>query len=201
MKITNIVILLTCTVNPHLTIKKRIKQNNSLQRLQIYNNIIQKWLKKTKFKIVIVENSGHYFKIKHPRAEIISFHDNSIKIDKGIYEARSVLHAYKHSSFIQNNDCHYLVKITGRYFLPELQDYFQNLQNTKGVDLILQKKIRSEIVCCKKHLVSKIFNPKLYFIIEVVIRIRSLTYQKKYFPIFSVSSVRNGKHNKIVKYI
>ena len=57
MKIT---ILLTTTVNIQSHISW-LKQIDSIERKNMYENIISLWLEKTELNIVVVENSGYAF--------------------------------------------------------------------------------------------------------------------------------------------
>lgn len=136
-----IVIVLTCTVNtqPHIN---WLKQRDSSERLKMYLDIIIKWLINSKLQIVVIENSGidlkneiseHYphFNINDysDRFESISFSYNSIPIKdkhfldaheaKGHHELYAINYAHNNSKLIK--ECDYLIKITGRYFIPKLE--------------------------------------------------------------------------------
>jgi hypothetical protein len=145
----NIVVLLTCTVNtqPHIS---WLKQRDSNERLKMYLDIIIKWLTQTNLKIVVIENSGVDLKrelmIKNPkcnfekyldRFESITFTYNDIPVKdkqfldsheaKGHHELYAINYAYKNSELIKN--CNYLIKITGRYFIPSFENnLLQELQ-------------------------------------------------------------------------
>ena len=160
-----IVILLTTTVNTQNHISW-LKQRNAKEREKMYINIINLWLSKTNFKIVVVENSGHNFNIKNERLELISFtypkKDKNIldKMEaKGQHEMYSISYACKNSTFI--NNCNYVIKITGRYFIPSLENILNKNLNDK-INFIRQSTIwrnmnRCEIVGCSKNNIDKLF--------------------------------------------
>ena len=173
MKIT---ILLTTTVNIQSHISW-LKQIDSIERKNMYENIISLWLEKTELNIVVVENSGYAFenlqeKYKHfsNRFEIICFDYGSIpKNDKqlldnyeakGQHEVYAINYASKKSKIIQNSD--YLIKITGRYFIPSFEKMIKNnLQDLKyqciRQSTIWRKMNRCEIVGCSIKYINNIF--------------------------------------------
>ena len=162
MKIT---LILTTTINTQNHISW-LKQRNSEERKQMYEEIIKLWLKNTNFKIVIVENSGSNFNLeKNKNLEIISFtypEKDKIILDKleakGQHEMYSIQYACNNSKFIKDSD--YVIKITGRYFIPKLENLINKLVNNH--DCIRQSQIwrkmnRCEIVGCHKNIIDKIF--------------------------------------------
>ncbi len=161
----NIVILLTTTINTQNHISW-LKQRNSNERKVMYEEIIKLWLKNTNFKIVVVENSGSNFNLeKNKRLEILSFtypEKDKKLLDKyeakGQHEMYSIQYACKNSKFIK--DCDYVIKITGRYFIPEFEKIINKLLLNQ--DCIRQSQIwrnmnRCEIVGCHKKLINDIF--------------------------------------------
>ena len=128
----NIIILLTMTVNPPNYISW-LKQRDSKERLNMYEKIINLWLNNTKFKIVVVENTGYKFNIVHERLELITFEytDDSMNkyIAKGQHEMFSIQYSINNSKFIK--DCDYVIKITGRYYMPEFENIINKLINSK----------------------------------------------------------------------
>ena len=147
----NVGILLTSTVNtqPHIS---WLKQRDSNERLKMYLDIISKWLTQTNLKIVVIENSGIDLKDELinkysdfnkeqylDRFESITYQYNSIPIKdkqfldsheaKGHHELYAINYAYNNSKFIKN--CDYLIKITGRYFIPKFENILlQKFQQT-----------------------------------------------------------------------
>jgi len=161
----NIVILLTTTINTENHISW-LKQRNSEERKQMYEEIIKLWLNKTNFKIVVIENSGSNFNLeKNKNLEIISFtypEKDKILLDtyvaKGQHEMYSIQYACKNSKFIKNTD--YVIKLTGRYFIPEFEKIITKLvlnQDCIRQSQIWRKMNRCEIVGCHKNIIDKIF--------------------------------------------
>jgi len=165
----NISILLTTTVNTQKHISW-LKQRNSEKRRKMYENIIKMWLDKTKFNIVVVENSGYSFdnlkKYISNRFEIISFtypkKDKKILdklVAKGQHEMYSIQYACNNSQLIKSSN--FIVKITGRYFIPSLERILIKSLN-KNIECIRQsllwrKMNRCEVVGCSTILIDKIF--------------------------------------------
>lgn len=161
----NIVILLTTTINTQNHISW-LKQKNSEERKQMYEGIIKLWLKNTNFKIVVVENSGSNFNLeKNKNLEIISFtypEKDKLILDKleakGQHEMYSIQYACNNSKFIKDSD--YIIKLTGRYFIPAFEKIITKL--ILNQDCIRQsqkwrKMNRCEIVGCQKNIIDKIF--------------------------------------------
>jgi hypothetical protein len=127
-------ILLTSTVN--VQAKPIIYQRNKQERINTYLKAIRQWLTKTNFKIVLVENSGYTFpelqeekEFFKDRFEIISFQESQFKEakylereeGKGGSEMYAIHFAYYFSIFIKNSI--FIIKVTARFFIPELEDY------------------------------------------------------------------------------
>jgi len=179
----NICIILTTTI--YSDPKKRYSiVNDSDKRLTIYLESIKQWLEETNLNIVIVENSGYEFLelkkyegIYKNRLEIILFNEKklpnyiflnlgasalNIKSDylstsKGTSEMFSIYYACQHSKLIKNSD--FVIKITGRYFIPGFEEYI--IQNkVTDYDVLRQfNPNRCEIVGCSVHQIDKIFKP------------------------------------------
>jgi hypothetical protein len=132
----NVLIILTSTVNVN-HYKHFLHQTNHLERLECYLKSIKQWLEKTTFKICVVENSGYkyeeldeYSKLYSDRFEIITFNelDNPPELQhlvynpsKGASEMFSIIYAYKNTKFI--DAVNFIVKITGRYFIPSFEQF------------------------------------------------------------------------------
>ena len=130
-------IILTSTVNVQQ--KSVLFQTNKQDRLNNYLKAVKQWLSNTKFKIVLVENSGYTFpelqkekeKYKN-KFEIISFQEREIneakylerEEGKGGSEMYAIHFAYYHSRLIRNSI--FIIKITARFFIPELEGYLEN---------------------------------------------------------------------------
>jgi hypothetical protein len=162
-------VILTTTV--YVQNKSFIYQTDPEERIKNYNDSINKW-KNTNLKIVIVENSGYPFdqfkQFVSDRFEIISFNESEINTpndSKGLSELFSINYAFKNSKIIKNGD--FIVKITGRYFVPE----FENI-NLKDYQAICQNDYRRcEIVGCSYNNFEKVFKyqtdvPHIEFLYE-----------------------------------
>ena len=167
----NIVVILTTTVKiqKHIT---WLEQRCSNVRYKMYEKIISLWLNKTNLNIVVIENSGHKFKVPDKfknRFEMISFSYSKIpekdRINlnkmkaKGQHEVYAIQYACNHSKIIKNSD--FVIKITGRYFIPSLENIL--IKNLKSdIDAIQQsvlwrKMNRCEVVGCSSKNIFKLF--------------------------------------------
>ena len=174
----NISILLTTTVKPPKHISW-LKQRDSNDRLNMYIKKINKWFNNTNFNIVVIENSGYNFtqyynnldnKYKE-RIEFISYSYDIISneekeyLDKkeaiGQHELHAINYAYDKSNFIKKSD--YIIKITGRYFIPDLERILNNkLNDNNCIKIIRQSRKwrgwnRCEIVGCHKSVFELLF--------------------------------------------
>jgi len=108
-------------------------------RKQLYSKQILQWLEKTNYTIVIVESSGYDFPdIKHDRLHKITFKFTTTLPSSSQYEANSILYAIeniKDCDFYKN--CTHILKVTGRYFLPDVEKELNSKPQDK--DLYLQK--------------------------------------------------------------
>tara|TARA_B000000609_G_C24063249_1_gene287878 strand:+ start:20 stop:733 length:714 start_codon:yes stop_codon:yes gene_type:complete len=182
-----------------------IKQNKPQERKDCYIKSIMAWLDLTNFNITLVENSGydwpelkdHKEKYKE-RFEIISFdivNDvNAARIfnyrylSKGLLEMYSIIYAFNHSQLCYKNNPYFIIKITGRYFIPNFDTYL------KSIDLKLYKSIRQkkcklnrcEMVGCRVEIFKDFFDIKLtkqelphYKYVESIYKIRHEKLVKK----------------------
>lgn len=133
----NTTIILTSTVNVNLN-KRCLFQTDKNDRLQVYLKSILQWLDKTTFHIILVDNSGYHYqeldnekKRYQHRFEVITFDEKELEeskylkdnISKGSSEIFSIHYAFHHSILIKPNQNHFIIKITSRYFIPELENY------------------------------------------------------------------------------
>lgn len=180
----NIVILLTCTVNtqPHIS---WLEQRDSNERLTMYLNIIIKWLTETKLQIVVIENSGINLKNelinKFPdfnvnkyldRFESITYEYNNMSTEdkqfldsheaKGHHELYAINYAHTNSKLI--NKCNYIIKITGRYFITNLENILEDkLNQNEKINFIRQSLKwrgwnRCEVLGCHLDNFNELFN-------------------------------------------
>ena len=209
----NIGILLTCTVIINNDIRQLILRNSETRK-NIYIKSIKQWLEKTNFPIVVVENSNYNFpelnmekELYKDRFEIISFegttkkHCEKIieKDSKGIYELFSIIYAYEHSSLLRNLD--YIIKVTGRYFVPNLEDNLNNMN--QNIYKVVQQKnsYRCEIIGVHKSVFKTIFDINdVHSHIEYTYRNRLNKYknEKWILPTLKIEPTINGGFGKYV---
>jgi len=167
---TNISIILTTTVFIDKKIHT-IAQQNPNERKECYIKSIKNWLEKTSLNIVVVENSGYDYpelneeKEKYNyRFEIISFKESDLEdakyleecYDKGAHEFYSIDCAIKYSNLIKKS--HFIFKITGRYYIPEFENFIIKQQLTNYNAARQNNNIRCEIVGSNIDNISMIFN-------------------------------------------
>lgn len=154
-------------------------QTSKDERLNMYLESFNKWLKDPDFYIVIVENSGYKFEelnLDNDRHEIVSFTKDSLSKEdqtmltntgsKGAHEFYSINYALKNSEIIKAlgpND--FIMKLTGRYYIP---DFYQNLNKSikeeteafiQGTSsAILNLGIRCELLGCRKYISDYLFH-------------------------------------------
>jgi hypothetical protein len=143
-------IILTTTVNTKLN-KEYVHQTNPEERVETYLKSIRQWLTKTNFNIIVVENSGYIFeeldeeKDKYRnRFEFICFNEDDLEeadylignSSKGASEMFAIHYAFHNSTIIQSNHF-FIIKITGRYFIPDFEEYI-NQYNLQEYDCLRQ---------------------------------------------------------------
>lgn len=157
-----VAILLTCTAYPN---SAKLKQTDPQERIRTYETSISRWTQQQAFPIVVVDNSNHKFAMQHPILEVIAFDENvdplSVhvrgKTDKGIHEVNSIRYALQHSNTLKR--AQYIIKITGRFFVPKLP---QALQNIEMYDVVRQNNVNTcQIVGCKYTECDYIFEPNI----------------------------------------
>ena len=128
-----IILMTTAVTNFNNTMK------HSNYRKELYNYQILQWLKRTNFTIVVVESSGYDFPdIFHERLHKVIFKFENGLSSSSQYEAQSILYALddiKNKDYYTN--CTHILKVTGRYFLDNLEKHLNSQPQDK--DLYLQK--------------------------------------------------------------
>jgi hypothetical protein len=163
-------IILTSTVNVNLNISW-LFQTDAKSRIETYLKSILQWLTKTNFNIILVENSGYNYdelanekEIYKNRFEVITFTENKLEEakylvnndSKGISEIFSIDYAFRHSKIIHSSN--FIIKITARYFIPELEEYLSQF-NLDNYDCLTQEnRDRCEMVGSHYKNFSDIFN-------------------------------------------
>ena len=148
-------IILTSTVHVYNNIDC-CYQKNPKNRIQTYLTSILQWLNYTNFNIILVENSGYNFneldkekQIFKNRFEFISMDENKIdnfikSNNKGINEIFAINYLYKNSKLIHLSN--FIIKVTGRFFIPELEEYLKNYDLNKYDCLVQNNRNRCEMV-------------------------------------------------------
>ena len=166
-------ILLTCCMSPMYCTEKEIEK-----RKKLYLKVIKKWLKETEFAIYCVDSSGYKFsEIENKRFHLYSFlyKNKDPHVGKSNGECKSILKAYKYfkKDFTKYN---FIIKITGRYFLNNLEKWTKKMENRKmRKDLYTQRKcmhlphslayyflsyVNSEIFVCRTSKLYEMFSNK-----------------------------------------
>jgi len=164
-------IILTTTVKVNNN-KSYIFQRDVEERRQTYVKSILQWLSKTNFKIVLVENSGYKFDELHnekelykDRFEVITFIENEVTCAKHLQNNRSkgdseifaIYYAFRNSKLIRKSQ-DFIIKITGRYFINELEEYLSNIDLKKYDCLRQENADRCEMVGSAYKNCDHIFN-------------------------------------------
>lgn len=143
-------ILLTTSVK-HF--RQNIEDSDVKERTELYMNQINKWLINTNLDIYIVEssNNGHIFddfKQQYPnRLHIVSFNQEELYPNWGnsssLLEAASLNHVM--DEIVQNNMSYsHIFKVTGRYFLPDIEEKLSEI-NMNDDSILIQKHYNDKI--------------------------------------------------------
>ena len=124
----NWIVLLTTAVNN--------SYNNMIDtdfRKVLYHTQIKRWLNETNYDIVVVESSGYDFpELEHERLHKVVFKINEHLPTSSQYEAISISNALDN---IRNKDfyinCSHILKVTGRYFLKDITNHLNNVEQNK----------------------------------------------------------------------
>lgn len=166
------IILLTCTVQPPGYIGT-LKQRDSDSRLQTYMTSLAQWAKVGPgFRVVVVENSGYEdLGSSFPTIETITFDeatDTDLKLtqpwfkqtdrSKGAHELASVRVALARSSTIRAAHPHtWIIKITGRFFVPDLHQHLVTDQAQHASGVRQQDPDQCQIVGCRLAYADALF--------------------------------------------
>jgi len=203
-------IILTTTVNIHENIHI-IYQRDSKSRVETYVKSILKWLNNTEMNIILVENSGYNFheldkekeKFKE-RFEVIVFDDSKLSEtefirnanSKGRHEIFAINYAFNHSKLLKISN--FIIKITGRFFIPEFEGYLKNYDLNKYDCLVQNDRDRCELVGSHYNNFLDIFN--IYIDkdhIEDVWKMRTSSYTNILVcKIFGIDETQRGSFNE-----
>jgi hypothetical protein len=104
-------------------------------RKNLYSKQIHRWINETKYDIVVVESSGYEFPdIQHERLHKINFIIDNKLPSSSQYEAVSILYALdkiNDSEFY--NNCSHILKVTGRYFLNDIENVLNKTEQHKDL--------------------------------------------------------------------
>ena len=142
---------------------------NIPDRQHIYKNIIEKWLKHTNFTIFVVDSSGNKINIEHPRLHNFSFTQDDTKYYKnkdGPTEAEknSIIKAI-HFFNKKLLDYDIIIKITGKYFIPQLENLIQYIPN--DVDIIFQYR-NNNILKMQNSEIVGIRSKKILYLMKLI---------------------------------
>ena len=211
------IVLLTSTVYVNLK-KWCLYQNDATVRIQTYLTSIRKWLTKTKFHIVVVENSGYTFpeledeKEKYKdRFEVVTL-DETIEpvhfrndASKGASEMFSIHYAFTQSTKIRSAS--FIIKVTGRFFIPELEAYLAKYDLTAYECLTQHDRDRCEMVGCRPSHFFRIFNIVLDDVegydghIEDIWKARTMKYKNLACEPFAIEPTARGGYNEVYSII
>lgn len=212
----SIILTTTVTISEYI---QCIKQRDPTERLNTYLKAINNWIALTNFKIILVENSGYSFpELEHlresnkDRFEIISFDQNELEDAchlirekaKGVCEVFSINYAIKHSKLLQ--DTNFIIKVTGRYYIPELQNYLEKYDLNLYDCLTQHDRDRCEMVGSHVKNTDFIFNVNLVDKngnydnhIENVWKYRTSCFDNNlHCKIFTIERTQRGCGNKYV---
>ena len=182
------VIILTSTV----CVKPNVSwmfQKNPHERRDSYLKSVFQWLYNTKFKIILVENSGYSFpelyrekNEMYNRFEVITFDEKNTpeaieciqSSSKGASELFAIQYACDHSRLVNQNP--FIIKITARFYIKEFEIYLKNLDLNNLDCLVQHGRYRCEIVGCKFEHVPYIFSPSTYWLVEKIYQSRVKKY-------------------------
>jgi hypothetical protein len=207
-------IILTTTVN--VQDKIYLFQTDKGERSGVYVRKIKQWLRETNFPIVVVENTGYTFpELENEREqykdrfEIITYTESELPEAaflkgnpyKGASEIFAIYWAHQHARLSSN----FIIKITGRFFIPHLETYLSGLQLEDYDVLVQNRKDRCEMLGCHKNHFEDVFNVILLNRngepdggVEFVYQYRCEKYNNViHCPIFPIEGTQRGGINEV----
>lgn len=170
---SSLTIILTSTVNVNLK-KCALVQVDKNERIQTYLQAILKWLKESNLNIILVENSGYNFdelnkekELYKDRFEVITFNENELEESKhlknndskGASEIFAINYAFNNSRMAKQST--FIIKITARYFLVELENYLEKYDLNEFDCLSQSDMLRCEMIGSHINNFHDIFNISL----------------------------------------
>jgi hypothetical protein len=156
--------------------KDWLRETNPLERIATYTRSLSQWLEWTKFPIVVVENTGYTYdewkdwkEEYKDRLEIITFKEDELERasylkedkSKGASEIFAIEYAYLNSRMIQRDRDSFLIKITGRFFIPELEHFLENIELKNYIALNQNNIDECQMVGVNILYFYSVFYPKL----------------------------------------
>lgn len=206
-----VTLILTTTVDVDKQIVN-VEQSKSDVRKDYYLKAIRNWLNNTKLNIVVVENSGYYYpelatelKDHADRFEIISFKESEQPDaeylvqhqDKGAHEFYAIDYAIRHSKLVEKSN--FIIKITGRYYVPDLENYIKTIIVDDYLALRQNNGNRCEMVGAHKSHIDHMFakdTTGMYAESVYADRIGKTPQEKVIFcPVFEIEETLQGSNN------
>lgn len=211
---TTIILTTTVTVQD----KVYLFQTDKQERAQVYTKKIKQWLYESNLRIVVVENTGYTFEelneekdIFKDRFEVISYVEYELESAdflkgnpyKGASEIFAIEYAYKTAQLCEKAD--FIIKITGRFFIPGLEEYLKQFDLNKYDVLTQNKTYRCEMLGCHKNHFFTVFNTFLINErgeyngnVEDIYQYRCGLFQNKiHCPEFPIEGTQRGGINEV----
>ena len=105
---------------------------------EVYLGQLNRWLKETNFHIFVVETSGTPVNFTHPRLSFLTFDDPERTPDgsSSILEANALIFAAREmEKYPAYRAAEYVLKVTGRYFLEDLEQVVRQVTPSKALYL------------------------------------------------------------------
>ena len=218
----SIVLILTATVNVHDNINC-LAQTDCAQRQAIYEDSVRNWMRKSNFRVVLVENSGFNFESlkkefseEKNRFEYITFTladlseaDQKIlknTTSKGFHEVASIRYAMRNSNILAaKNKYTHVIKLTGRYFIPALETLVKEKLRRETLALRQADRNRCEFVGCSQEEFERVFEfPPGCEHVECTYKDCLLAMDPSRvvaMPGMNVAPVKNGGFNSLVRQL
>jgi len=211
---TTIILTTTVTVQD----KVYLFQTDAQERSQVYVKKIKQWLYQSNFNIVVVENTGYTFeelneekeKFKD-RFEVISYVESELESAnflkgnpyKGASEVFAIQYAYNISPLCQRSN--FIIKITGRFFIPHLEEYLKSFELDEYDVLTQNRTCRCEMLGCHASHFRIVFNTNLIDgngqysgNVEDIYQYRCSLFENKiHCPEFSIEGTQRGGINEV----
>ena len=153
-----------------------MKQCDPEARLECYLKSIKNWIENTKLNIILVENTGYKFnefkEFENNRFEIITFTRNDISAtdqaflfntnrnegrSKGQHELYEINYVYNNSKILKNINPTHIIKITGRYYIPDFESIINEKLRLEHLAIFQQFPMPCEISGCHINYFSELF--------------------------------------------